>query len=384
MLYLIAWLTDCALILFVFSATRDLAERQADPWTLGTLGAAFFLASAVSNAWAGRISDRIGRRTVAIGGGVCLVASLSILLVVEHGAWRFYAAYVCAGVSVGHIYPPVIALLTQKVGQRAASRRLLCFGLAFNLGILGGQIGGGWLYDHISTTAPLLTAIGLAIGAVVCLVAVRENEATDKADEQLETVSRSQQASARRFVRLGWLANCSGMFSMSTLWFLFPRLAVSLEIPAQDHGVVLGVGRAAVMGVYCLMHMVPAWHHRFRYSAMAQLLGLGGMLLVCVGRDPKALALGVVLLSVLLGYNYFASLYYNRVAHDDRRKGAAFGLNEAFLSLGAGGGSLLGGWAATEWGQRAPFQLAAVLIAAALVVQVVWFVAGCTVADETV
>ncbi|MEE3286115.1 MAG: hypothetical protein VX311_16150, partial [Planctomycetota bacterium] len=162
----------------------------------------------------------------------------------------------------------------------------------------------------------------------------------------------------------------------------FPRLAVSLEIPAQDHGVVLGVGRAAVMGVYCLMHVVPAWHHRFRYSAMAQLLGLGGMVLVCVGRTSVALALGVVLLSVLLGYNYFASLYYNRVGHDDRRKGAAFGLNEAFLSLGAGGGSLLGGWAATEWGQRAPFQLAAVLIAAALVVQVVWFVAGRAVADE--
>ena len=382
MLYLIAWLTDCALILFVFSATRDLAERQAAPWTLGTLGAAFFLASAMSNAWAGRVSDRIGRRTVAIAGGACLVASLSILVVFEHGAWRFYAAYVCAGASVGHVYPPVIALLTQKVNQRTASRRLLCFGLAFNLGILGGQIGGGWLYDHISTAAPLLTAIGLAIAAVVCLVAVRENAVTEKSGEQLETVSRSQQASARRFVRLAWLANCSGMFSMSTLWFLFPRLAVSLEIPAQDHGVVLGVGRAAVMGVYCLMHVVPAWHHRFRYSAMAQLLGLGGMVLVCVGRTSVALALGVVLLSVLLGYNYFASLYYNRVGHDDRRKGAAFGLNEAFLSLGAGGGSLLGGWAATEWGQRAPFQLAAVLIAAALVVQVVWFVAGRAVADE--
>ena len=108
---------------------------------------------------------------------------------------------------------------------------------------------------------------------------------------------------------------------------------------------------------------------------LAQLLGLGGMLLVCVGRETAALALGVVLLSVLLGYNYFASLYYNRTGHDDRRTGAAFGLNEAFLALGAGGGSLLGGWADSAWGQRAPFQLAAVLIASSLAVQLVWFVA---------
>ena len=170
MLYLIAWLTDCALILFVFSATRVLAEQHADPWTMGTLGAAFFLASALSNAWAGRLSDRIGRRPVSIAGGIGLVASLSVLLVFDHGAWRFYVAYTGIGISVGHIYPPVIALLSQGAGQREASRRLLFFGLAFNLGILAGQIGGGWLYDHISPTAPLHTAIVLAIGAVVCLV----------------------------------------------------------------------------------------------------------------------------------------------------------------------------------------------------------------------
>jgi len=378
MLYLIAWLTDCALILFIFSATRLLAERQADPWTMGTLGAAFFLASAVSNSWAGWLSDRIGRRVVSIAGGIGLATSLWILLLFDDGAWRFYVAYTGVGISVGHIYPPVIALLSQGVGQREASRRLLCFGIAFNLGILAGQIGGGWLYDHISPTAPLVTAIGLAIGTLACLVAVREGRSkqwTGGGEDQTEMVSGSQRASARRFVRLAWLANFAGMFSMSTLWFLFPRLAVSLEIPAQEHGVVLGVGRAAVMGIYGLMHLAPIWHHRFRYSVVAQLLGLAGILLVCVSHVAAALALGVVLLSVLLGYNYFASLFYNRTGHDDRHKGAAFGLNEAFLSLGAAGGSLLGGWADSEWGQRAPFQLAAVVVAASLVIQLVWFAA---------
>ena len=36
MLYLIAWLTDCALILFVFSSTRVLADAQAD--AMGEMG----------------------------------------------------------------------------------------------------------------------------------------------------------------------------------------------------------------------------------------------------------------------------------------------------------------------------------------------------------
>ena len=378
-MYLIAWLPACALILFIFSATRILAEQHADPWTSGTLGAVFFLASAISNTIAGGLSDRIGRRIVSIAGGVGLVGSLSVPVVFTDGAWRRYGAYTCGGGAVGHVYPSVIAGLSQGGGRMAACRRCLRFGVAFNLGILGGQIGGGWLYDHVSSTAPLLTAIGLALGTVICLLCVREPQPEDgmKGDgAETVGVSHAERTSARRFIRLAWLANFSGMFSMSTLWFLFPTLAVSLGIPAEKHGVVLGVGRAAVIGVYTLMHVVPAWHHRFRFSVLAQLLGLSGMILVGVGRHPASLACGVVMLSVLLAYNYFASLFYNRTGHDDQRKGAAFGLNEAFLSLGASGGSLLGGWASTGLGERAPFQLAAILIAASLAVQLVWFRAG--------
>ncbi|MFP6768754.1 MAG: MFS transporter, partial [Planctomycetaceae bacterium] len=112
---------------------------------------------------------------------------------------------------------------------------------------------------------------------------------------------------------------------------------------------------------------------RFRFSVIVQLLGLLGMVLVFVSSTAVALATGVVLLSLLLGYNYFASLFYNREANDDRQKGRAFGLNEAFLGFGAAGGALLGGWVASDWGERAPFQISAVLIAVSLVVQLAWF-----------
>ncbi len=373
MLYLIAWLTDCALILFVFSGTRVLADRQADALTLGTLGAAFFMASAISNALAGRLSDRIGRRVVSISGAVSLVASLSVLIVFDQGGWPFYVAYTCVGLSVGQVYPPVIALLSLGHDRREASRRFLLFGLAFNLGILCGQIGGGWLYDNVNQQAPLKLAVALAVGTLFCLLSLREPDANDEEKARSAAVSDSGRASARRFTRLAWLANFAGMFSMSTLWFLFPKLAVALGIRAEDHGVVLGVGRATVMGIYILMHLFTTWQHRFRFSVVAQLLGLLGMILVYVSSTTVALAAGVMLLSLLLGYNYFASLFYSREANDDRQKGRAFGLNEAFLGFGAAGGSLLGGWAASDWGERAPFQVAAVLIALALVVQLAMF-----------
>jgi len=378
MLYLVAWLTDSALILFVFSVTRLLADQSASPWTLGTLGAVFFLSSALSNVLGGRLSDRIGRKTVSFLGGLALVISLSVLLVFERDTWRLFISYAATGLSVGHIYPPVIAMLSEGVTQKVASFRFLMFGIAFNLGILSGQVGGGWLYDHLGHDAPLWTAIGMAGLTVVCLALYRrDRRRTSDADDgggevrssEKQTVTDDERRSARQFVRLAWLANFAGMFSMSMLWFLFPALAVSLGLPAEQHGVVLGVGRATVIGIYIGMHLLTGWHHRFRYSMAAQLVGLVGMLLVCVAETPVGLAFGVLLLSTLLGYNYFASLFYNRAGHVDDDKGAAFGLNEAFLAFGASGGSLMGGWAATEWGARAPFQLAAMVIAAALLVQ---------------
>ena len=153
--------------------------------------------------------------------------------------------------------------------------------------------------------------------------------------------------------------------------FVFPDLAVEQEMSSVVHGVVVGAGRATVMGVYLAMHLLPFWQFRFRFSLLAQCLGITGMMIVAVVSNPWAFGLGVILLSLLMGYNYFGSLFYNRRANVDSRKGRAFGINEASLGLGATGGSLLGGWAADGLGIRAPYWIAASLIASLLLVQVI-------------
>jgi len=366
MLYLIAWLTDCALILFIFSVTRLLAERQADGLTLGVLGALFFLTSALSNAFSGRISDRIGRRLVSLSGAVCLVGSLAVFLIPGEGWWQLYLVYPCVGLAVGQIYPPVIALLSQGTDRRQASLRFLVFGLAFNFGILCGQAGGGWLYDHVGHLAPVQTALGLALGTLLCLCCVRQPVPAAASEESTNAVLIPERRRADQFMRLSWLANFAGMFSMSTLWFLLPKLAVALSIPADSHGLILSLGRAMVMLCYLAMHLLPHWQFRFGFSVLAQTLGCLGMLMVSASDGVTPLGLGVVLMSVMMGYNYFSSLFYNRHANEDRRQGSGFGLNEAFLGLGAAGGSLLGGLAVDDWGARAPFGIAAALICAAL------------------
>ncbi len=368
MLYFIAWLTDFALILSVFASSRYLAEENAGPIVMGALGAAFFLGSAISNACSGRIADRIGRLRVAVRGASMLLASLAAATFIPAGSVWFYLAYTSIGISVRMIYPPVMALLGHGKSGTVKQLAYLWFCLAFNSGILSAQISGGWLFETIGPRAPLFTAMTLTFGVLVCLLSVKERSIEGRPDQSRQG-KLDEGRLARAFARLTWIANFGGMFSMSILWWLFPNLVVELNISPTVHGVVLGLGRVVVMSSYCVMYFIPFWQFRFRVALIVQIIGATGLATIATAHSLPVLMMGVAALSMLMGYNYFASLYYAAKGNSNNRKGFAFGLNEASLGLGAAVGSYAGGLAASGLATRAPFFIGSGLVLALLFVQ---------------
>jgi MFS family permease len=369
-LYIISWLTDFALILFVFAGTRYLAEQQASPLLLGLLGASFFLASAISNACSGRLADRVGRRRVALCGSALFLASLATVASVPPESPWFYAAYTFVGVSVGLIYPPIMAWLGHGKTGVATRRAYLWFCLAFNLGITSAQLSGGWMFENLGPSAPLLVAMGLtAVGFSCLLFLLKEPPAEETSSDHHEEGGDFHLA--RAFSRLVWIANVGGMFSMSILWFLFPILVVDLGVQPGTHGAVLAVGRVVVMSTYCVMYLFPGWQYRFGIACIAQAIGATGLIVISLADTAVGLSCGVAALSALMGYNYFAGLFYSATGNAPKKKGLAFGLNEASLGLGAAGGSFFGAVAIANLGSRAPFCIAAGLILTLLLVQTV-------------
>jgi len=255
MLYFVSWLVDFAAILFVFAGTRYLAEREVSPLVLGAVGASFFLASAISSACSGRIADRVGRRRVALCGTTLFFGSLAGVASFPPESLWFYASYTLVGVSVGLIYPPIMAWLGHGRSGRAATRVYLWFCLAFNMGIVSAQLTGGWMFERIGPRAPLLVAMALTSIGFLCLLALREpavrRDGTLPQHDETDDIRL-----ARAFARLTWIANFGGMFSMSILWFLFPILVVHLDVQATTHGLVLAIGRVAVMSTYCVMYLL--------------------------------------------------------------------------------------------------------------------------------
>lgn len=372
MLYLIAWLTDFAAIMFLFVSTRYLAEQEAGVFTLGLVGACYALASGLTNMVSGSLADRIGRRPVSLTGTLVFLAGMQLVLWANASQLVFILGYVLVGVALGMIYPPVMAWLGQNKTGSAASSTYLRFCLAFNLGIACGQLGGGWIYENYGPTVPIQVAMGLVALSTVCFLVLRDPVGT--ADLRVESAECPHEDAirAQAFSRLCWFANFSGMFSMSILWFLLPDLFVQLGIPADTHGVLLALGRGMTIATFLFMHFLPAWRYRFRFTVAAHLAGIAGLCGIFFGEQQFVLGLSVVGLSIMMGYNYFSSLFYSSTGNRNERKGRAFGWNEAFLGFGAVGGCFLGGWLGSA-NLRAPYLLAASMVTASLIIQAIVF-----------
>jgi len=370
MLYLIAWLTDFAAIMFIFVSTRALAEEKASIFALGLLGACYALASGLANTVSGRLADRVGRRPVSLVGMALFFLGMLAAVNSSPGSVAFYAAYMVVGCSLGLIYPPVMAWLGQDRVGTSASRTYLRFCLAFNLGIACGQLGGGWMFGEFGSAVPVYVAMGLVAVSFVCLLFMRETDPRPSPTVGLPADSSVFPELARAFSRLSWMANFSGMFSMSILWFLLPHLFVQLKIPADSHGFILAVGRGVVITTFVVMHFLPGWRYRFRYTGFFHLLGILGLCGILWGSSILVLTISVCAFSILMGYNYFSSLFYSSTGNRNERKGRAFGWNEAFLGFGALGGSLFGGWIGLA-DMRSPYLLAAVVVGLSFSVQAI-------------
>jgi len=373
MLLAIIWVTDFALFMVVFAVSRGLAESGSQSLTLGLVGGGFSLASGLSSLIGGRISDRVGRKRVILCGITGFVVGTwgCLALGAEN---RFYIPmYILIAAAIGLIYPPIVALLSRGrdavTDRRDATRIIVVYCITWNVGLISGQLTGGWLYHH-DPVRPIQIALLLAlINPLLLWVAARSHTSPPASLDQNTTAHLEHRAASAAFSRLAWIANIGGAFAMSMVFHLFPLLMIELHIPAREHGGLLALNSVIVVITYLFMHRVPFWHHRFSTAALSQITAAASLLVLASAHSRLGLIVGLVGLGQLVGYNYFASLYYSTTGVTETRRGAASGMHEFTLALGFAAGAIGGGLLGQFAGIQAPYRLGAAFIVVLLVVQ---------------
>ena len=370
--FVITALAEFTAFLIIFAISRDLAERGESLLTLGLFGGGFTFIYALASLSGGHLADRCSRFGLMVGGTLVTVGATAIGSL-GGGA----VAYFSVALGLGFIYPPLIASLTQLEARRhvGLNPALIRFCVSWNVGLICAQGTGGWLF-RFDPLWPFYAAFGVALVNLVLLVTARSCFATQKSESTVTApVSTSQdQSRSAKFQKLAWVANLAGAFLMSIVFNLFPRLAVDLDIPADEHGTILATTRVTTIAMYFLMYLTSFWRHRFGTALASQCVAIGGAILVSQATGTAMLTVGFVGISQLAGYNYFASLYYSTSGSSADRRGAATGLHEASLGLGFAVGAVGGGLLGVVAGPRTPYSAAAAVIALSAVVQTVLYV----------
>ena len=242
---------------------------------------------------------------------------------------------------------------------------LLRFCLAWNLGIMLGQGSGGFLFPrpHGPVIAYLLcSASMLAVALLAWRMKPAPRDGGAVRAQTSVTNAVTDRRAARWFAAMGWTGLFGCTFTLALLMFVFPKLAVSLGISSQWHGLMLVGHRLLSMGIYFVLHATQFWRYRLTTSLAAHAFGIGALALLVLCKSTPLIFIGVVATALLPGTVYYLGIFYGANAFSDQRKGWAGSIHETIIAIGVCAGALLGGYIGDRFGVRAPFIVAIWLV----------------------
>ena len=366
-------LTDFSHFILVFTVTRQLAERHAEQWLLGVIGGGLSFAAAVASLVAGWLGSRANVRTVFISGAGAIVLSVAACLASDSSSAWFLPCYWLSGIGLGLIYPPLIGWLNQgddpHANHQGVSRRLIIFCIAWNAGMMSGQLSGGSLFEQGAEWALRAAFAAASINLAVSLVAARQTGYIPAGVPGPVQTRPALSVLASAYKRLSWIANLGGVFGASLIIHLLPAVMTEMNIAAASHGRLLFGWRGVIIATYIVMHCVGFWHYRLSVSLASQVLGAVGLVVIAQAESAAMLLVGLALQGQLVGFNYFSGLYYSTAGSSDEGRTLAAGIHEATLATGMATGTIVGGVFGSWINHRLPYLLAAGVIVVLIIAQ---------------
>lgn len=352
----LAYFTAAGLIIGLtpFFVTGPLGSDEAG---LGLAAAAFSVTTLLLRPYAGRLSDRRGRRPLLVAGAavvaaVILAHALTTSLVVLIGL------RLLLGVGEAFFFVAGFAALADLAPRGRTGEALSYNSLALYLGIaLGPIIGQGLL--EIGGFGLAWTG-GFVLAAVAMLLALRLPETSARLDPEAPKPPLFHRAA----IGPG-LALFAGVAAMSAFMLLVGPRAERIGLDGWSLTFLLFGGVVVVTRI--LFARLPDRVPPMRLGAVALGLSAAGLMIAATLPGVAPLLAGSAVLAVGVAFMtpaLFAATF-SAVAPSER--GAAAGTATLFIDLGFGGGPLLAGFVAAGAGIPAAFVVAALVAGAGAV-----------------
>jgi MFS family permease len=335
----------------------------------------FAVVKAATNYFAGRLSDRIGRKPLLVGGWLIAAPVPFLLMWAPSWGWILFAN-VLLGASQGLTWSTTVIM---KIDLAGPERRGLAMGLnecAGYLAVGASALATGYLAaEYGLRPQPFYLGVGfVALGLLLSLLAVRETHGHARHEANSGAAnSPAGLGAADVFARTSWRDRDLSAVSQAGLvnnlndgmaWGLFPLLFASAGLGLPQIGVLAAV-YPAVWGVGQLVTGALSDRVGRKWLIAAGLwVQALGIALVAVTSRYALFALGAVLLGAGTAMVYPTLLAaIGDVAHPSWRA-SAVGVYRLWRDLGYAIGALVAGFTADQLGVRPAVMLVAGITAA--------------------
>lgn len=320
-----------------------------DEIAAGVAFGVFAVSALVLRPFAGRLTDRVGRRPLLVGGALLAAACLA-LTAVAADLVTIIVLRLTAGVAEAAFFVAGFAALADIAPTERIGEALSYNSLGLYLGIALGPLLGELLYENLGYPAAWLGAAALALIAAVLVLAVGETSTTrTERGEPFRIIHRPSMPVSIGF--LTSLAAVGGFLAFASLHATRVGIA-DPSLALFTYGAVVVVCRIAFARVPDRLPSLPL--------AAAALATIGtGLVLTALWREPAATFAGIAVIAVGVSFStpaFFSAIFATAAP---KERGIASGTASAAIDLGLGIGPILLGFVAAPYGIPWAFALAA-------------------------
>ncbi len=335
-----------------------------DRIAVGIVIGAFAVASLVMRPFAGRLTDRRGRRVaLLLGAAISIVAtvghlfasSIEILILMRLVLGAGEALFFVAG----------IAAATDLAPSHRRGEAISLVSLSLYLGIAIGPILGEWILDGWGYAAVWVVTAALYIVSVGLSLVIRETLRPDEDAEGVPAVPRKHPLIHPRGIEPGLLALC-GVWGMGPFFAFIPLLADDLGLGSS--GPYFGVFAIVVVALRLVGARLPDRIGAARLSGtafIATAIGLlvSGLAVARIVPVSEGLYLGTILFGAGVAFTLPAILAMAVVGIRPDERGAVVGTAGLFVDAAFGLSPAVLGFVATLTDYPATFLLSAAIAA---------------------